>query len=1229
MYGNDGGFQVPVERGELLHVLICTHHFHEWAGSELFALEIYEELRRRNFTVTLFSPFVTPVFAQSALENWRHLISDPSKIRLDAYDLVIVLHQSASRFLHLQDEDSILGKTHPVFAYFHLSPSEPFEAPGLFGQKLFADMVYANSEETRAQLISYGFETVDLFENPAPRAFCATRAPSETLQRLLSVSSHLPLELKQAFEILSASGVSVYRIGKPDNLRRIRPYDIQDHDAVVTIGKTVQYGLRGKRAVFCYDHYQGPGWIGPEFAEAARTNFSGRNHRIQRTPEQLATEIAEGYRAANSWVQQSTEAASDRYILEHKLDALIAKVHAFKARDLTSMDFQDVQSNLRLESKIYELVDRGYENASRILSPVVPRPPEPPQPDRPITSHSLREPTPDEARIIAVFSFRHDAHLVPGLLENIGPSIHGYVMWDDRLADPDEMFSDESIRQTALFQAARAMGADWVLAVDPDERFEDRMTHEIKTMTTQSGPVVWTFECREMFHPTKYRIDGLWAQRSRARLFPCLLGMEPDQQKLHGSWTRNALRLAVKPSGLNFYHLRMISPNRRTLRAKQYAILDHERASQNLGYDYLDDENGMVLQDIPEGRGYSPPHADDNAHWQPVSPEVISGRVTPDPMSAKLHRLRATWARGGYANAMHLARDIWQDNPGDQEFALWAADSAMRAGLWQDALDLSQPVAQADGESLMARLIMARSHMALGHRDDGVAALEQAEALAPGCLFCASLRERLHPAPTRFSRPDAVWRRWVEGPAEIFEGTRMATCDLSVVVLSLGAPPELATAVASLCRQSVIPEIVVVNSNGGDVLGRLSAIRDRVRIITTTQRLYAGAVRNIGIDASRGAHVSFLASDCTAVPGSIAKRLEKHRAGARAVSAFVVPQDSASVCQNAAAFLLHSSRNASSGLPDDQKYSLSYDRSLFEDFGYFPTGVRIGEDTYLNKTLANVVEIASDKAIRITHSYASDPEDLTKDMAQRARRRVRSMFFPHVNTDQQLRQQVNNAFDVRLAAASRALASYKATFDPETLCNIQQMVTDLLEIERQVTYSEGLQVVRTHQKRAAAIGCHADAPYWAVKLMREAIQEFPQLPILYQTLSDFLSQAALGHTPSEVSSVMETAAAVDPANPHILLRLMEWRLRSGAEREACRDLERACLAAPRRRDIWARHAPLPGDCHRPMRVYSLQRMFFLDPFERATAHTIAENYRHAGNHTAQTARLRFTDALAP
>ena len=120
-----------------MRVLICTHHFHEWAGSEVVVVELFEDLRRRGLEVRLFAPFLRPSFAHQALGDWTAIIATPDKINLADFDLVLVFHQAASRFLHLQDPDLLVSKDRPVFAYFHLSPYEPFESPGLGEPKTF------------------------------------------------------------------------------------------------------------------------------------------------------------------------------------------------------------------------------------------------------------------------------------------------------------------------------------------------------------------------------------------------------------------------------------------------------------------------------------------------------------------------------------------------------------------------------------------------------------------------------------------------------------------------------------------------------------------------------------------------------------------------------------------------------------------------------------------------------------------------------------------------------------------------------------------------------------------------------------------------------------------------------------------------------------------------------------------------------------------------------------
>ena len=54
--------------------------------------------------------------------------------------------------------------------------------------------------------------------------------------------------------------------------------------------------------------------------------------------------------------------------------------------------------------------------------------------------------------VLGVFSFRDDAHLVPGLIENIGPMVDGWIAWDDRSSDSP--FGDQRQRRKALLDAA-------------------------------------------------------------------------------------------------------------------------------------------------------------------------------------------------------------------------------------------------------------------------------------------------------------------------------------------------------------------------------------------------------------------------------------------------------------------------------------------------------------------------------------------------------------------------------------------------------------------------------------------------------------------------------------------------------------------------------------------------------------------------------------------------------
>lgn len=229
-------------------------------------------------------------------------------------------------------------------------------------------------------------------------------------------------------------------------------------------------------------------------------------------------------------------------------------------------------------------------------------------------------------RCVAVFSFRYDVQLVPDLIENLRPIVDGWISWDDRQAAT--MYTGDRDRRKLLIQAAYDAGAEWVLAMDPDERLERAAAQQLPWMIRMPFATSWSFALRELYAPDAYRVDGIWGQKRQARLFRLFDRQFPiaetgafDTAELHEPWVHYPR--GRRRSDLNLYHLKMITPERRKARSALYNALDPERRYQKVGYDYLADDSGAVLEKIPAGREYLPAHREDDGLWMAV-PESVS-----------------------------------------------------------------------------------------------------------------------------------------------------------------------------------------------------------------------------------------------------------------------------------------------------------------------------------------------------------------------------------------------------------------------------------------------------------------------------------------------------------------------------------------------------------------------------------------------------------------------------
>lgn len=333
--------------------------------------ELAEALIDRGMQVTVLCNAQADLVAAPLVARGVRVTDDPDNITLAKFDLVYCQHQLVSLLIPgaiaalLARPDRL-----PVFVYNHLSPFEAFETPGPFVEAALADIILCNSDETRAQLDLYDapFDDAVLFPNPAPDRFlCDNPVPQGRLTRLLAVSNHMPEEVSAALALLEQDGITVTRIGRKYDHRRLTPADIAGHDAVLTIGKTVQYALAGRRAVFCYDKFAGPGWItAANFAAAAKANFSGRSDTRPRSPEQLAQELIAGFGGATSFAKDLKRDHLTPYLLTPQLDVLLAKAlliaedDGLQATKRAHLQHLATTGQALREERLYALIRREF-----------------------------------------------------------------------------------------------------------------------------------------------------------------------------------------------------------------------------------------------------------------------------------------------------------------------------------------------------------------------------------------------------------------------------------------------------------------------------------------------------------------------------------------------------------------------------------------------------------------------------------------------------------------------------------------------------------------------------------------------------------------------------------------------------------------------------------------------------------------------------------------------------
>jgi glycosyltransferase involved in cell wall biosynthesis len=244
---------------------------------------------------------------------------------------------------------------------------------------------------------------------------------------------------------------------------------------------------------------------------------------------------------------------------------------------------------------------------------------------------------------------------------------------------------------------------------------------------------------------------------------------------------------------------------------------------------------------------------------------------------------------------------------------------------------------------------------------------------------------------------------------------------LACVVVSLQCAPGLVDAVRSLADQVPRPEIVVVNSGGGEPAPLLRAAGLDVPVLNRRDPLLPGAARNLGIAATHGRFLAFLAADCRAEPAWVAGRLRAHRTGIKAVASVMTNAFPYSLVASAAHLRLYMGRMPDTPASERLLYSVSYDRMLFEQYGLFREDLREGEDTDFNDRLRGDVDIAWIPEVRTAHANPTRLRDLLRDQYERG---TRSRVYDRLGVAAMLHVTL-------VKETRRALAQARRVHDPD------------------------------------------------------------------------------------------------------------------------------------------------------------------------------------------------------
>ncbi|GAA5622931.1 D-inositol-3-phosphate glycosyltransferase [Brucella sp. NBRC 12952] len=327
--------------------LVSCHNLIDYSGAEITVIDISKTLISLGYNVTICSFSIGEKFLSIIKDigcNYKDISFFDSMIETKIYDLAWLHHHTTAYSLILNKRIK-LNK----IIYSSLSAIEPLESALI--TTVAVDLYLVNSKENYDYFLCHypAYEgKVIVFENSCPEDYWSQEYESKrALNRIAIISNHIPAELLSSAEQLSQSlKVDIYGIGHKQTLitRRV----LEQYDAIITIGKTVNYCLALGIPVYNYDHFGGDGWLSTKNFDTNRYfNFSGRGSRGRVTQDCIVKEIVNENLTSRHEISLLRNISKEYFCLEINVKNALEKVSITDHR-MQRISITDLNATLNL-----------------------------------------------------------------------------------------------------------------------------------------------------------------------------------------------------------------------------------------------------------------------------------------------------------------------------------------------------------------------------------------------------------------------------------------------------------------------------------------------------------------------------------------------------------------------------------------------------------------------------------------------------------------------------------------------------------------------------------------------------------------------------------------------------------------------------------------------------------------------------------------------------------------